>query len=95
MVLAGASETPLNAWSLMAFARIRALSTETKAELASRPFDTSRDGFVMAEGAAALVLEAWPPSKPSLSPPQPPIGEILGFGRSGTHSITDFDMQAD
>ncbi|KAM7541166.1 hypothetical protein Aperf_G00000034527 [Anoplocephala perfoliata] len=82
MVLAGASEAPLNTWSLMAFARIRALSSEAKAELASRPFDISRDGFVMAEGAAALVLEAWPPSKSSLSPPQPPIAEVLGFGRS-------------
>ncbi|VUZ40135.1 unnamed protein product, partial [Hymenolepis diminuta] len=45
MVLAGASEAPLNAWSLMAFSRIRALSMETKAEIASRPFDSSRDGF--------------------------------------------------
>lgn len=84
MVLAGASEAPLNAWSLMAFSRIRALSMETKAEIASRPFDSSRDGFVMAEGAAAIVLEAWPPKNPSTSSSQSPIAEVLGFGRSGT-----------
>nr|CDS33953.1 invadolysin (M08 family) [Hymenolepis microstoma] len=82
MVLAGASEAPLSAWSLMAFSRIRALSMETKEEIASRPFDSSRDGFVMAEGAAAVVLESWPPKNPLMSSSQPPIAEVLGFGRS-------------
>ncbi|KAL5112949.1 3-oxoacyl-acyl-carrier-protein synthase mitochondrial [Taenia crassiceps] len=80
MVLAGAAEAPLNPWSLMAFSRIRALSTEMQAQRASRPFDAARDGFVMAEGAAALVLEAWP--SPISSPSQTPIAEVLGFGRS-------------
>ncbi|VDM18971.1 unnamed protein product [Hydatigera taeniaeformis] len=81
MVLAGAAEAPLNPWSLMAFSRIRALSLEAEPERASRPFDAARDGFVMAEGAAALVLEAWPSRTSSLV--HPPIAEILGFGRSG------------
>ena len=81
MVLAGASEAPLNSWSLMAFSRIRALSMKSEAQHASRPFDTARDGFVMAEGAAALVLEAWP--SPISSSNQPPIAEVIGFGRSG------------
>ncbi|EUB63820.1 3-oxoacyl-[acyl-carrier-protein] synthase, mitochondrial [Echinococcus granulosus] len=80
MVLAGAAEAPLNPWSLMAFSRIRALSMETQAQRASRPFDAARDGFVMAEGAAALVLESWP--SPTSSSAQPPIAEVLGFGRS-------------
>lgn len=90
MVLAGAAEAPLNPWSLMAFSRIRALSMETQAQRASRPFDAARDGFVMAEGAAALVLEAWPSPTSSLA--QPHIAEVLGFGRSGqyVHEIPGF-----
>uniref|UniRef100_A0A5K3FMG6 beta-ketoacyl-[acyl-carrier-protein] synthase I n=1 Tax=Mesocestoides corti TaxID=53468 RepID=A0A5K3FMG6_MESCO len=80
MVLTGACEAPLNSWILTAFSRIRALSLEPDAQRASRPFDAARDGFAMAEGAAAMVLEAWPlPGSPSC---QPPIAEILGFGRS-------------
>jgi 3-oxoacyl-[acyl-carrier-protein] synthase II len=57
-VLVGASEAPLIDISLGCFSQIRALSLRNDApRAASRPFDMARDGFVMSEGGAALVLE--------------------------------------
>ncbi len=59
VVLAGGSEAPLVELCYGSFSLIRAMSTRNDApEAASRPFDTGRDGFVMGEGAAVLVLEA-------------------------------------
>jgi 3-oxoacyl-[acyl-carrier-protein] synthase II len=59
VMLAGGAEAPVaEAWTA-AFCAMRALSTRNDdPETASRPFDMGRDGFVMAEGAAVLVLEA-------------------------------------
>ena len=59
VVLAGGSEAPLYPLCFGAFAMIRAMSTRNDDPAsASRPFDQGRDGFVMAEGAAVLVLES-------------------------------------
>jgi len=58
VMLAGGSEAPLAPLTFGAFAIIRAMSTRNDDPgTASRPFDRDRDGFVMAEGAAVLVLE--------------------------------------
>ncbi len=58
VVLAVGAEAPLAPLCYGSFAIIRAMSTRNDSpETASRPFDKDRDGFVMAEGAAALVLE--------------------------------------
>lgn len=58
VVLAGGVEAPLAPLCYGAFALIRAMSTRNDdPRRASRPFDARRDGFVMAEGAAVLVLE--------------------------------------
>ncbi|KAL8374623.1 hypothetical protein RB599_001361 [Gaeumannomyces hyphopodioides] len=54
VMVAGGSESCIHPLAFAAFARSRSLST---AGAGCRPFDASRDGFVMAEGAAAVVLE--------------------------------------
>jgi 3-oxoacyl-[acyl-carrier-protein] synthase II len=57
-MIAGGVEACLTAFSVAAFASMRALSTRNnEPQKASRPFDRDRDGFVIAEGGAALVLE--------------------------------------
>jgi 3-oxoacyl-[acyl-carrier-protein] synthase II len=58
VVIAGGVETPLAPLTFGAFTVIHAMSTRNDAPAeASRPFDAARDGFVMAEGAAVLILE--------------------------------------
>ena len=60
LMVAGGAEAPLAPLTFGAFAIIRAMSTRNDdPETASRPFDADRDGFVMAEGAVTLVLEAF------------------------------------
>jgi 3-oxoacyl-[acyl-carrier-protein] synthase II len=59
VVLAGGTEAPILPLTIAAFALVGALSFRNdEPERASRPFDKARDGFVMAEGAAAVVLES-------------------------------------
>lgn len=58
VVIAGGTEACLNRLAVSAFAAMKALSTRNnEPEKASRPYDLARDGFVMGEGAGALILE--------------------------------------
>lgn len=58
MMVAGATEAPISPITVACFDAIRATSARNdEAATASRPFDRSRDGFVLGEGAAVLVLE--------------------------------------
>lgn len=60
VMLAGGAEAPLAPLTFGSFALVRAMSTaRVEPAHASRPFDVDRDGFVMGEGAAMLVLESF------------------------------------
>lgn len=59
VVIAGGSEAAIHPMTIGAFAKMQALSTRNDdPQAASRPYDVDRDGFVMGEGAAALILES-------------------------------------
>jgi len=80
VALAGGAEAPLAPLTFGAFAMIRVLSQcNGDAATASRPFDRDRDGFVMSEGAAVLVLEAWESAEGRGATI---LGEVAGFGAS-------------
>lgn len=62
--ITGGSEAPITPASVGGFSAMKAMSTRNDDPLrASRPFDTNRDGFVMGEGAGALVLEEYEHAK--------------------------------
>jgi 3-oxoacyl-[acyl-carrier-protein] synthase II len=64
VMITGGAEAPLAPLTFGAFALIRAMSTRNEEpEKASRPFDKDRDGFVMGEGAAVLILEEYERAK--------------------------------
>jgi len=87
VMLAGGSEAPLATLCFGAFALIRAMSTRNdEPARASRPFDRDRDGFVMGEGAAVLVLEE---RARALARGARIYAELTGYGTSNdAHHMT-------
>lgn len=87
MMVCGGSEAPLCELSMAGFANMKALSRRNESpETASRPFDRTRDGFVLGEGAGILVLEELEHAKKRGARI---YAEVVGYGMSGdAHHLT-------
>ena len=80
-IVSGGSEAGVNEMGMGGFNALRALSTRNDSpETASRPFDLDRDGFVLGEGAGALILEEYNHAKKRGAKI---YAEIIGGGMSG------------
>ncbi|MCD4667077.1 MAG: beta-ketoacyl-ACP synthase II [Sulfurimonas sp.] len=80
-MLVVAAESAITGVGVGGFAAMKALSTRNDdPKTSSRPFDKDRDGFVMGEGAASLVLEEY---ESAVARGANIYGEIIGFGESG------------
>ena len=93
-VITGGVEAAVTPIGVAAFDRLRALSRRnTDPQNASRPFDAGRDGFVMADGGAVLVLEAL---DYALERGAEPLAEVLGYAAtSDAAHLTAPDAQGD
>jgi 3-oxoacyl-[acyl-carrier-protein] synthase II len=80
VMIAGGSEAAITTMGLGAFIACKALSTRNDTpEIASRPFDKDRDGFVLSEGAGIVVLEEYEHARRRSAPV---YAEILGVGNT-------------
>jgi 3-oxoacyl-[acyl-carrier-protein] synthase II len=86
-IVTGGSEAAVTPVGMAGFAAMKALSTRNdEPERASRPFDRDRDGFVLGEGAATLVLEE---REFALGRGAPVLAELVGYGAtSDAYHIT-------
>jgi 3-oxoacyl-[acyl-carrier-protein] synthase II len=80
VILAGGAEAGVTGLSVSAFAQMGALTKNPDPSTASRPFDVDRDGFVIGEGAAILVLET---AEHAAARGAPALATVAGAGASG------------
>ena len=82
VMIAGGAESPISEIGIAGFNACKALSTKRADDptRASRPYDADRDGFVMGEGAGAVVLEEYEHAKARGAKI---YAEVLGYGMSG------------
>lgn len=93
LAFAGGAEASINETGIGGFAALKALSTETDVNKASRPFDKERSGFVMGEGSGVLILETLESAKKRGAKI---YAEIVGYGStSDAFHMTAPDNEAD
>lgn len=91
--ITGGAEASINQIGIAGFSAIKALNTTEDKNRASIPFDLERTGFVMGEGAAALVLEEYEHAKKRGAKI---YAEIVGYGSTGdAHHMTAPDPEAE
>jgi 3-oxoacyl-[acyl-carrier-protein] synthase II len=92
VVIAGSAEAPITPLSMAGFCAIRAISTRNEEpHRASRPFDVDRDGFLMSEGAGAMILES--PEHVERRGVEP-IAKVMGYGRTtDAYHVTAPDVE--
>ncbi len=91
--VAGGSESGISEFTIAGFRNMTALTKSTDPDRASIPFDKERNGFVMAEGAATLILEELESAKARGANI---LGEIVGYGATAdAYHITKPDPQAE
>jgi len=79
VMLAGSSEAAITPLAYAGFCATRSMSTNPRAENASRPFDRNRDGFIMGEGAGVVVLER---REHALERQAKIYAELVGYGNT-------------
>jgi len=80
VMIAGGAEATITPLAVAGFASMKALSTRNDdPEVASRPFDAARDGFVIGEGAGCVILEA---SETAVARGATIVAEVVGYGVS-------------
>ena len=80
VMIAGGAEASVNEIGIAGFAALNALSTATDPLKASKPFDRDRNGFVLGEGAGALILESLEHAEKRGAKI---LGEVVGYGATG------------
>lgn len=81
LMIAGGSEAAVSPVSIGGFGNMQALSTRNESpETASRPFDQTRDGFVLGEGAGCVVMEEYEHARRRGAPI---YAEVVGYGATG------------
>jgi 3-oxoacyl-[acyl-carrier-protein] synthase II len=92
--LTGGAHSMIHPYGLTGFNRLTALSTRNaECETASRPFDQTRDGFVLGEGASVVILETYESARARGAHI---LAEIIGYGASAdAFRITDQDPEGE
>jgi 3-oxoacyl-[acyl-carrier-protein] synthase II len=92
VVIAGSAEAPITPLSMAGFCAIRAVSRRNdEPQRASRPFDKDRDGFLMSEGAGAVVLES---EEHAEKRGADAIAAVAGYGRTtDAYHVTAPDIE--
>jgi 3-oxoacyl-[acyl-carrier-protein] synthase II len=92
VAIVGSAEAPITPLSMAGFCAIRAVSRRNdEPHRASRPFDAARDGFVMSEGAGAMILES---PEHAERRGADPIAAVSGYGRTtDAYHVTAPDEQ--